>query len=252
LFRWVITVLLFAGLFAAFWLVPEGLRLAQASPTRTAPGVPALIESVERLGTGDTVVLAIEYSPAYAEEMEQVAAPILAHLASRGVAALVVSSLPEGVGLGYALPSLPETRNVEGDGFLAGGASGIAAFLAGSEAVEADQVLVLGSEPQRVTWWLEQNALRGAEAQPISVGLSASAGPLLAPYLEGGRVEGWVTGLSQALAYRETRGDADLRGDGSEGATGRVVDLLMIAHWAVAALLLIAFFYNLFGKRGAS
>ncbi len=257
--RWLIALLLFAGLFAAFWLVPQGLRLAQVSPTRIAPGVPALVESIERLGTGDTVVLAIEYSPAYADEMEQVAAPILAHLDSRGVESWVASSLPEGVGLGYALPSLPGTRPVGGDGYLAGGATGIATFLTQPDAAEVDQVLVLGSEPQRVTWWLEQNALRGTEAFPIGVGLSASAGPVLAPYLASGQVEGWVTGLPQALAYREIRGDgheygdADLReyGDADLREYGRILDLLMIAHWSVAALLLVAFFYNLFVKRGA-
>ncbi len=196
------------------------------------------------------MVLAIEVSPAMPRRWNSGSADSGASEQSRrGGGARELSA--GGVGLGHGLPSL---RNAEGSRRrLSGrGASGIAAFLTGSEAAEADHVLVLGSEPQRITWWLEQNALRGAEAQPISVGLSASAGPLLGPYLEGGRVEGWVTGLSQALAYRETRGDADLRGDGSEGATGRVVDLLMIAHWAVAALLLIAFFYNLFGKRGAS
>ena len=246
LFRWAVSALLIVGLSAAFWLIPEGLRLAQVSPTQIAPGVPALVDSVDRLQAGDTVIVAIEYSPAYADEMSQIATPILAHLSSRQVETLIVSSLPEGVGLGNALSSVPNKVAVTGSGYLAGNASGIAAFLAQPEAATADHLVVLGSEPQRLIWWLEQNALLGADALPISVGTSASAGPLVAPYFKSAEVEGWVTGLPQALAYWETRGD----GPGEDYS--RILDLLMIAHWAVAGLLLVAFFYTLFIRKGAS
>ena len=236
-FRWVVSSLLVVGLFAAFWLIPDGVRLAQVSPTQIGGGVPALVEGIDRLEPGDAVILAIEYSPAYADEMSRIAAPILAHLKSRQVEVSVVSSLPEGLGLGYALP-LP-VHTTGGDGYLPGGASGIAAFLAREEAASADRLVVLVSEPQRLIWWLEQNALLGADALPLSIATSASAGPLVAPYFENAQVEGWVTGLPQAFTYGE------IRGDGSGGDLARVLDLLMLAHWAVVGLLLVAFFYTL-------
>jgi hypothetical protein len=79
----------------------------------------------------------------------------------------------------------------------------------------------------------------GADALPVSIATSAGAGPLVLPYLESSWVEGWVAGLPQALAYGQ------IRGDGSDGDFVRVLDLLVLAHWVVAALLLVALLYTL-------
>jgi len=250
--RWIVAAILVIGILAAFWLVPEGLVRSLQPPlsaAQGAPGTTALVEGLDRLGPGDTVILAVEYTPAYADEMSQIAAPLLEHLNTRDVEVLIVSTLPEGTGLSYALTPQPRNRQtLTGSDYLAGNASGIAAFLNRSEAETARQLIILASDPQRFGWWIEQTTLhnqRRADAEMvISAGVSAATGPLVTPYLRSDIVTGWIAGFPQAAMYRDARGS----GTGVGGTS--LLGILTLAHWAVAALLLVAWIANLINKKG--
>ncbi|MCD6286431.1 MAG: hypothetical protein J7M39_11025, partial [Anaerolineae bacterium] len=134
-------------------------------------------------------------------------------------------------------------------GYLAGNASGISAFLSQPDAQAAHHILVLASRPERLRWWIEQVQLAyGSAPTPVSlsVGVSASAGPIVAPYLRTLQIQGWLVGLPDALAYRELRGVEDVN------SAARTLDVLMLAHWAAGGLLVIGLLVSLVaGKKGA-
>jgi hypothetical protein len=224
-----------------------------------APGAPALIEGLDALQPGDRVIVAVEYGMAYAEEMSQIAIPVLQHLTAQQAEITIVSTLPEGAALGAALAAEAKLIATEAEaqagpaqldgGYLAGNASGISAFLSQPDALAARHILVLASRPERLRWWIEQVQLAYDSAPtpvPLSVGASASAGPVVAPYLRTPQIRGWLVGLPDALAYRELRGVEDI------DSAARTLDVLMLAHWTAGGLLVIGLLVSLVaGKRGA-
>ncbi len=249
--RWLVAAILVLATFAAFWLLPEGLSLSHIPGSEIAPGVVPFVDSLNQLQAGDRVILAIEYTPGYAEEMAQIAAPIIDQLNTLDAEVLVVSTLPQGIGLSYALSPQPRNRvELTGSGYVAGNVTGIAEFLTRPEAQAARHLVVLTSDPQRLRWWIEQNILisgqAGASLLPLSVGVSAATGALVAPYLHTENVTGWVAGFPQALSYRE------VTGIGSNQAYARILDVLTLAQWIVVGLLLMALVYRLVERKGAS
>jgi len=259
LIRLLVAAILILGVLGAFLLLPEGSRLATASPAQVAPGARALIESLDALQPGDRVIVVVEYGMAYAEEMSQIAMPVLQQLTAQQAEITIVSTLPEGAALGAALATEAELPAAEveveagpaqlGGGYLAGNASGISAFLSQPDAQAASHVLVLASRPERLRWWIEQAQLAYDNAPTpvsLSVGASASAGPVVAPYLRTLQIQGWLVGLPDALAYRELRGVENI------DSAARTLDVLMLAHWAAGGLLVIGLLASLVaGKKGA-
>lgn len=257
--RLLVAAILVLGMLGAFWLLPQGIRLSDivgsgqtGSPETTAPGAERMVETLAGLQPGDGVILAVEYGNAYAEEMAEIAMPILAHLDGQEVVVEFVSTLPEGVVLGTKLsralqnaPSPPETS------YLAGNASGISSYLARPEITTRRHLLLLSSSPERVRWWLEQVTLANQErAIPltVSVGVSASTGPRVAPYLQTQNIQGWLVGMPDALVYRSLRNSASGSSADSLSGYGRIQDILTLGHWAAGAFLIIGLLVNL-GRR---
>ena len=243
--RVLVAAILMIGILVVSLTLPEMAPLA-VEQRIVAPGAPAMLTHLSGVQAGDRVVVAVEYSAAFAEEMTQIAAPLLEHLATQQADVTLVSSLPEGVVLGALLASdaglaQPATA------YLAGNAAGIAAYLADPQAPRPTSVLVLSSQPERLRWWIEQIDLVNEGASPdisLGIGLSASTGPVSAPYYTTSQVQGWMIGIPDALAYGELRGVTDT-------AAARELDILMMAHWAAAVLLIIGLPVSLLaGKKG--
>ncbi len=252
LIRLLVAAILILGVLEMFLLLPEGLRLASASPAQLAPGAPALIESLDALQPGDRVIVAVEYGTAYAEEMRQVAMPVLQQLTAQQAEITIVSTLPEGAALGAVLATEAEAQAGSArldSSYLAGNASGISAFLSQPDAQAARHILVLSSQPERLRWWIEQVQLAYDSAPApvsLSVGVSAAAGPIVAPYLATLQIQGWLVGLPDALAYRELRGVEDT------DSAARTLNVLMLAQWAAGGLLVIGLLVSLVaGRKGA-
>ena len=93
---WIIQRLAVGGLLLLAILAPMVIRVSFfGSPS--APAALRLFEVVERATAQDaTVLVAFEYGPAEADEMDQVARPILDHLLRRGARLAIVSTRPEG------------------------------------------------------------------------------------------------------------------------------------------------------------
>ena len=162
---------------------------------------------------------------------------------------MVVSTLPEGRVLGAMLAAdLTQVSDAPTGRYLAGNASGIANLLSTTEANAARHVLVLASYPDRVRWWVEQVSLVNQDRTAplgVSAGVSAATGPRVAPYLQSRGIEGWLVGFPDALAYRALRAGGDI------GRYGRILDILMLAHVAAAALLVVGLMVAaVTGKKG--
>lgn len=254
--RLLLTALLFVGALTGLWFLTPALRISQTPSPQNAPGVGMFWSQLEQLQAGDTVLVAVEYGPAYADEMNAMAEAMFEHLRDREVTFTLVSTLPEGTGLPQAavMDVYGDEDPVDQRAYLVNQLPGVASYLQSPDAQAAEQLVILASRPTRVRWWIEQNAalqgVAGAAPLPVSVAASASSGPLIAPYLEQTTVAGWVIGLPQTLAYRELRGL-------DNAAYGGIPDVLMLTHWIVAGFLFFGMLYHLAlghkgrGKKGA-
>jgi hypothetical protein len=213
-----------------------------AHPT-TSVGVKGVHAAVQSVSADTLVLIAFEYGPVEADELNVVAQPIVEHLLAQQAHVVIASTQPEGLAMAAGL------MHVATDGMLyrPGGATGVAQLLADVKAQTGAQpglILVLAAQPAPLRWWVEQTrALYGAEeARPIVAGVSAALGPVASPYLDAGQLGGMVSGLSGATAYEALRGTA--------GQAARRFNALAAGHAVIIALMLAgAVIYALAGPR---
>lgn len=202
------------------------------------------VAGVDALQSGETVIVAIEYGWAQADEMTTIARAVMNHLSDQEVNVIAVSTMPEGVAVIPDLLKSNEMSNVivGSAAYLSGSASGIARFLEEPEAQSASMLIVFSSNYEKLRWWLEQNQVAGNATGnmplPVNVGLSASTGPLAAPYLTARNSQGWLVGIRDSVHYQEQRGIQN-------PAQSRIRDALMVMHWLAVILLLVGFLYSL-------
>ena len=236
----VLVLLLAAG---GLGVLMEG-RLAQAPPASVRPGVDQLRSAMDALQSGDTVIVAVEYGFAEAVEMQPLAETLLGHLVARDVNVIAVSTLPEGVGLAYDLLAAQSVTNtlpeVESP-YRAGSYNGVADLLNRQDELGADFLLVVAGRTDRLRWWVEQNAISKSPL-PIGLGLNASTGTFVTPYLESKGIDGWMVGFADMLMYRQSLyGEKfDLLG---QLDLGRIFNALMLSHWVAIALLIFGLLY---------
>jgi hypothetical protein len=209
----------------------------------TSAGVNGLHATVQGVSAGTTVLIAFEYGPAEADELNVVAQPIVEHLLAQQARVLVASTRPEGSAMAAGLMSVA----AEDSFYRPGGATGVAQLLADAETRTGTRpglILVLAAQPAPLRWWVEQTrALYGREgAPPIVAGVSAALGPVAGPYLDAEQLGGAVSGLSGAAAYEALQGAPGQ-------ATGRF-SALAAGHAVIVALMLAgAVIYTLAGPR---
>jgi len=244
------------------WLVAIVL-VAVVVGTLVVPGVPVLVEparfdSVDRLhavvqgvSAGDTVLVAFEYGPTEANELDMVAGPIMRHLHDQGAVFSVVTTQAMGLAAAEALQgeiaSQTQVTLMYGStSYLPGGAAGIAQLLANTDTQPA-RILVLAAQPAPLRWWIEQTKAQYSGASPpIVAGVSAALESVTSPYLDigAGQLDGAVIGLSGAAAYEAHRG--------VEGEATRRLNALAAGQVAVVVLISIGAVLHAFGphRRG--
>ena len=199
----------------------------------------ALYDTIESMNAGDTVLVAFEYGPAEADELDLVAEPILQHLVDRGVRITPVSTQPMGPSVAEKLLSqIGATR--EQPVYRPGDATGVSQLLANAGAPRL--ILVLTARPTPLRWWVEQAHARG---QTIVAGVSAAAEIAAGPYLDANadQLQGAISGLSGAAAYENHRGTG--------GQTAKQLNALAAGHVAVAILMLAGgIIYTVVRPRG--
>lgn len=194
------------------------------------------------VGAGTSVLVAFEYDPGEADEMDRVAEPVLHHLLQRGAQVTIVSTRPEGTTLANRLladleatgliTTAQRTAQVANLGYWPGQTLGVRDALDSPAATSAALVVVLAGQQGDLQAWVEQMAAR-SPSRPLLAGISARSEPVARPYLRAGTpLRGMVTGLTGAAAYEARLGSS----------SGRVVlylRSLTLTQGVVAALMIV-------------
>jgi hypothetical protein len=249
--RWLVMVVLLVV--AAALVVPQIEGLGISLPTLTQPAkytgdtkrmdlwrLGGMYNAIQGLdaGAGETVLVAFEYGPAEADELDLVADPILRHLLDQGAYLSIVTTRPEGrpvadrlLGDIVASGTYTETQYEVAD-YRPGDAAGVAQLLVAADTTPS-LVLVLTAQPGRLRWWVEQIGAQGKDALSIVAGVGAALEPVASPYLDigAGQLEGAVVGLSGAAAYERVRG--------RPGQATERLNALLVGHGAVVGLMII-------------
>ncbi len=266
--RWVATLrrVLIALVLAAAVLVPllapSGWSSFLMAP---APEVTKVFQAVEALPAGTPALVAFDYTPATAGELDPQAQALIGHLLSRGLPVVAASLVPEGPALAQRvldreLAAHPEAlygRAYVHLGYLAGGEAALRALAEGlTRAAPVDYltglplnqlpatarvtglddlglIVVLAGDSEPVRWWVEQVGTR--TRTPLVAGVSAAAEPQLRPYLDSGQLVGLISGLPGAARYTALFGQAS---SGSADWAGRL-DALSLSLLALMALVLL-------------
>jgi len=246
--RWLVTVVLLVAVVGILASPTIGLNIPTLTQPITSSGATRLYNTVQGVSTGNTVLVAFEYGPAEANELNLVAEPILQHLLDQGAHISIVSTRPEGLAMGTGLLShikAPEEQYTRDD-YRPGDATGVLQLLTGADTYPK-LILVLTAQPGPLRWWVEQSQLqaRGTGTPSIVAGLSAALEPSASPYLDAsaGQLGGAISGLSGAAAYETLRG--------SPAQATQRLNALTTGHVAIVGLMILgAIFYALGGLRG--
>ena len=231
----VIALLLILLIWFPMWI--GGLQLSL--PGFSLPETNAVQRSVDALPAGATVLVACDYEPAMVGEMEAVSTGVIAHLLSKSVNVLLISTNPTGTVLGeqllqraravssqLAYPLAEKTVNL---GYLAGGTSALFNFATypqmaapvttdgrnaweqpvlknldkgGNPLMNLAQIIVITADVDTARAWIEQVQPTITKV-PLLVLTSAQSAPMISPYVDSGQVQGMVAGITGGSLYEQ-------------------------------------------------
>ena len=213
-------------------LITGGQTFSTALSIQPGAKVSALAQTFDALPENAHVLVSIDYEPAYAGELDQLALAVLRHLASRNVNLVVMSTKPAGMGLAQRLLStLVEQEpayQTYGEhyvlaGYLAGQEVGLRTLTSGlanafvqdyqqqqplsqlaatrdiATLSEFDGIVVLSDDSEAVRRWIEQ--VNSRTQLPIYALVSARIKPLLMPYARSGQLSALLGGVGEAAEY---------------------------------------------------
>jgi len=242
--RWLVAAVLLTATVAVL-IAPT---IPVSVPTLTQPvissGVTRAHETIQDIGIENSVLVAFEYGPSEADELNLVAEPILRHLLDQGAQISVVSTRPQGLAVAEGLLSTigPSDQRYPRR-YKPGDATGVSNLLA--DAGNPSLIFVVTARPGPLRWWVEQARSLPDEPPPVVGGVSAALESAASPYLDAnaGQITGAIHGLSGAAAYEALRS--------SPGQAHRRLNTLALGHAAIVGLMILgAAFYTLGGLHG--
>jgi hypothetical protein len=241
--RWLVFLALALAILVPQFLLPGTFAdpVAMSADTRHA------FEVVSRAPVNQPALIAFDYDPSLQGELGSGAVAIITHLMSRGVPVVAVSTRPQGAasaqivldevaaalavraGVGYTYGS--QYFNL---GFIPGGPVGLLQFAAAPQSVFAADftgvgpasavwttpilrgverlddfglIVLVTTNPDDTRTWIEQSQNYAAGIPKLAV-VSASAEPMVRPYIEGDapQLDGLVAGLVGAAQYEQRAG----------------------------------------------
>jgi hypothetical protein len=203
-------------------------------------------DTVRKVESGDAVMIAFEYGPAQADELDLVAGPVIRQLARQGARVSLVSTRPDGLVAGRAVlrqaiagdevlgPSRASglQEAMEAGIYEPGGQVGVAHLLQASARPEL--IVVFAGRPGSLRQWIEQvQAL--PDPPPVVAGTSASSEGVAVAYLSSDPpvLAGVVSGASGA-AYYERIADGT-----TDGPAARRLGALSVGNVTVVLLVII-------------
>jgi len=215
-YRFILGIFLLLVLAAVLVFVPEAKPGQVENPAPAA----ALKEALGRLASGDKVLVVLEYQAADSAELEQITAPVLKALQTRGVEMQFLTTHPNGLWLADALMRKADIPAHE-TGFLAGGKLGVLAAAlnpdgesalvpAGVEKLENYALILLLEDSQMdIQNWIEQ-AGPWLSADKIGVLASSQNAALLLPYYDAGQLAGFAAGTTEGRVLAQALDRTDL------------------------------------------
>ncbi|MBN1178579.1 MAG: zinc ribbon domain-containing protein [Anaerolineae bacterium] len=268
-----VMLLILAAILSPLVIEMVGFQLTAVDiPGLSPSALPAFNEIEVQIQPGTPVLVAFNYGPGEADEMDQVATALLVHLLRKEAQVTVISTRPEGPILAERLladlvargmvDEAARAEHVTNLGYLPGQAMGVqsalrnltdlSAYFSFEENLSTGDVtsvedvaliVVLAGEASELQTWIEQTALLNAPP-PMVAGISARVEPLSMSYLQsGGALRGVVTGLVGAASYSRALGLDDAR-------LAVQVQSLALVQLVVAGLMVVgAVIFMLRGKR---
>jgi hypothetical protein len=230
-----------------------------ASLVTPRPSVVALADDLAAVPQGGAALVAFDYGPGAAGELDPLAMATLQGLAARGVRIVALSSDPAGVGqaqhvlaaLAAALPGYEYGRDYVVLGYAPGQDAGLRAVgesltstfpadyvqtaalstlpaMDGIQTVgDVDRVIVLTDDGQTLRRWVEQ--VQGRTGVRIDALVTAAVEPLLAPYRQSGQLGHVLSGATGAIEYRRALGAPGGAVDRTDGYAALVAVLVGVA-----------------------
>ncbi|MFZ0546591.1 MAG: zinc ribbon domain-containing protein [Candidatus Promineifilaceae bacterium] len=239
-------------------------RLGIAFPEMALPVPQSTLDAYETIDgiNGQTVLVAFDYTPAMAGELDPAALMLLRHLAENGNRVLTISQSAVGTAIAGQLVGEVNDLDSSSLGLLTGEAIGLRSLesclnsaancqlLFGSASETALQeelsdvgliVLITGDRNSLINW-IEQVASQNDV--PVVAAVTQPLGPLTIPYLSSGQLKGSIDGIPAASAYEK-------RLRGQDGSAFELFTAQTIVLWVVIAALVVAsLFYGLTGFAG--
>ncbi len=204
--RLILALLLIAGIVISLILGP-----AQGISMPESPAAALFGEKLSQLGSGDLVLVVLDYQAASSTEIEALTKPILKTLQDKEVEIRLVTAQPNDLWLASALfnedADMPEVE------FVPGGILGYLAFSVGSKTAwgatpiekvvsngreiftKSDHILLVSDSFEFLRSWLEQIAPWHADV-PVAVISTGTNSAVLLPYFESNQLQGFLAGLS--------------------------------------------------------
>lgn len=283
--RLAVAVLMLLVVGAPLFALLNFSSLPQGSGELPPPEILATLNIVNSLQPGDTVLVAVDYQPALAGEVEVAAMGVVDHMIIRGARLMLMSTLPTGPGqiqhfmAGTQVLNHPAyllNTNYYSLGYLSGGSAGLLQlatdpraalplYLDGGRNVWAEPgineltqlrdfaaVVVLTDDADLARAWVEQvqpaliDPFSG-QTTPLVVVSSAQTEPLLYPYLnnEPAQIQGLVAGLRGAAYYEANIRELNARRYWDAYGAGLSLGVVTIVVGAALGLS-----RNLLGGRG--
>ncbi len=220
--RWLLGILLLLAAIAPIAMPNLQLPL----PHKILPSALAAQKIINTIQPGAPVLVAVDYTPAFAGEMESVAAPVLGDLLAHGALLALVSTRPTGPDLAQHLmetalpPDAQDASRYLNLGYLPGSTAGLYTFAQAPRLLFSQRwqtpmlahvqhlsdfamVMVITEDDETARAWLEQVRPALDTDTPMVMVISTQAEPMVEPYYETNprQAAGLVTGIEGGLAY---------------------------------------------------
>jgi hypothetical protein len=214
----VVGLFLLAALIGTLLFVPPPTLKESAAPAH----VIALQEALQVLGSGDKVLVVLDYQPATSRELESMAAPVLQFIAERGVDWQMIATQPSGLWLAQELASTAGITPIPEVNYLPGGGLGVFALAidqnkslpllpTGLSALsDYRAILLLEDSGSQFQVWMEQAAPWLGKARFLVLIASQDAAMVL-PYYDSGQVSGYAAGTLEGALTAKSLGQQPLQ-----------------------------------------
>lgn len=238
----------------------------------------AFHNSLESIPADAKILIAIDYDPAFAGELQSISRTIINQLAVKNTGIIFISTLPSGPVMAEdllqnVLASQPgyDANLSLNLGYLAGGANGLQELasrpttvitrawnrlpawsqpaVAGIDSISNfDGIILVTDSFETGRAWIEQVEPK-LEGAPLLVAASAQSSPLFQPYLNSGQVDGLIGGYAGDAAYEQILGIEDgMRLKWDAYMIGQTLMILVIIFGAIWQFLIKRPIINKTGK----